>query len=105
MKIPHFIGISPPWGLPGLALLLAGLSMACGETQSEACRAYVACQEAYDEATGAAPADVAQYQAGGACWDSGANAAACTEDCQAGIDALDDAAQSEGIELPACQAP
>ena len=105
MKIPHFIGMSPRGGLAGACLLLAGLFCGCGEAPSEACRAYVACQQAYDEATGAAPADVTQYEAGGACWDSGANASACSEDCEAGVAALRDAALSEGIDLPACQTP
>ena len=52
--------------------------------------------------TGNAPVDVAQYQEGGACWDSAENAARCTDDCEAGLALLADAATDEGLELPVC---
>ncbi len=91
MGIRQFIGIS----------LVSG-ALGCGAPQSEQCRAYVACQQAYDEATGTAPVDVAQYLEGGACWDDANNAARCTEDCEAGLTLLADAADREGLPLPAC---
>ena len=91
MGIRQFIGI----------LLLAAAS-GCGAPQSEQCRSYVACQQAYDEATGIAPVDVSQYLEGGACWDDANNAAHCTEDCERGLALLAEAADSEGLLLPAC---
>lgn len=91
MGIRQFIGMS-----------LIGAAVGCVAPQSEQCRAYVACQQAYDEATGNAPVDVSQYLEGGACWDDANNAAHCTEDCQAGLALLADAAEREGLPLPAC---
>lgn len=90
-QIRTFIGIS----------LMAALG-ACSQEPTPECQAYVACQQAYDEATGAAPVDVTQYQPDGACWDSADNAARCTADCQAGLDALRGSAASEGLEIPSC---
>ncbi len=93
MEIRKFIGIS-----------LAAGALSCAAEPSAQCLTYVACQQAYDEATGNAPVDVTQYQSGGACWDSAENAARCTADCGAGLDLLTDAAATEGLELPACSA-
>lgn len=94
MEIRRFIGIS----------LLCGLG-ACRAEPSPECQTYRACQAAYDEATGTGPVDVSQYEADGACWDSGDNAARCTADCEAGAAALARAAAAEGLDVPACPSP
>lgn len=91
MGIQRFIGIS-----------LMPVALACATEPSEQCLAYAACQAAYDEATGNAPVDVAQYQTGGACWDSAENAVRCTDDCEVGLSLLADAAADEGLDLPTC---
>ncbi|OGQ17157.1 MAG: hypothetical protein A2138_27110 [Deltaproteobacteria bacterium RBG_16_71_12] len=91
MGIRRFIGIS-----------LVTAALGCATEPSDQCLAYAACQQGYDEVTGNAPVDVAQYQEGGACWDSAENAARCTDDCEAGLALLADAATDEGLELPVC---
>lgn len=85
-----------------IVISLLGGALACATEPSDACRSYVACQAAYDEATGTGPVDVAQYREGGACWDSAENAVQCTNDCESGLALLGDAAADEGLELAAC---
>lgn len=54
---------------------------ACGP--SDECRAYVACQRAYDDTV-----DTLQYEDDGACWNNLQSAQLCTAQCKEALAAL-----------------
>jgi hypothetical protein len=87
-----------------LVPLLAVLASACAQAPTDSCRRYVACQAEYDEASRTGPADVAQYEDGGLCWQSAENASICDEQCREGLAALEEAARSANLVLPSCGA-
>jgi hypothetical protein len=88
--------------VPALAFFAASLA-ACAQEPSDICNQYVACQQAYDEASDTGPTDVEQYEAGGLCWQSGENVETCDRQCTEGLDALKDAAARANLDVPACE--
>jgi hypothetical protein len=68
----------------GLALtLLATASGGCALPQSDACRAYVACQAVVDDRV-----DTGPWEEGGDCWNLPDTARRCDAQCRAALEAL-----------------
>ncbi|HEY4222879.1 MAG TPA: hypothetical protein VGO62_16090 [Myxococcota bacterium] len=77
---------------------------ACGGTdQSDICKKYVSCEQAYEKASSTGPVDLSQYAEGGPCWASAANSQECDQECTAGIAQDKDAAADANLDVPACQ--
>lgn len=70
---------------------------------SDACRQYVSCQAAYDDAAGLDPVDTADYARGGQCWETPEFSEACTGECEDALVALRDAAAAADLRVEECQ--
>lgn len=67
----------------GAALIALVLGAAACVPQSQTCADYVACQQAYD-----ASVDTSPWEPGGSCWTSPQQAAACDDQCEEALAAL-----------------
>jgi hypothetical protein len=84
------------------------MSLASGCTAPEptdACLVYVDCQRDFDAASGGAPVDTTRYQATGACWTDLQTAGLCDQECADALVALQDSADSQGLDVPSCEPP
>ena len=85
--------------------LFGSLAAGCPQPVPAACSAYIDCQAAYDEAAGLPSVDTSSYAEGGPCWGEPDSAQFCEEECQLGLEALIEAANDEGLDVPACALP
>lgn len=69
---------------------------------SDACRQYVSCQAAYDDAAGLDATDTADYDRGGQCWETPEFAEACDADCVDAVAALSAAAAAADLRVEEC---
>lgn len=68
-----------------------------------ACVTYIACQAAFDDATGLDPVDTSVYAEDGDCWAGDPTAAdRCSSECVANTDAVRRAADDADLDLAAC---
>lgn len=82
-----------------VALLGGAGPMACTLPQSEACRAYVACQAAVDDAV-----DTSPWDEGGDCWTLPDTARRCDAQCRAALEALLDTPDPPSVCLDGAEA-
>ncbi len=89
---------------PSVALLLV-CAVGCDREVDVACERYIACQQAYDEATGVPPADTSFYQLDGACWNVGDARARdrCIVECTENTAILKEAADELGVDVADCE--
>ena len=69
---------------------------------TDACRHYVACQKAFDDAAGLDPVDTAAYERDGACWTSPEFSEACDADCEDALVDLASAADAADLDVEEC---
>ena len=88
-----------------LTLVLLGVS-GCGGcpaiTPTDACRQYVDCQAAYDEAAGLDPVDTAAFDSDGSCWSSPELSDRCDAECIDAVDTLATAAAAADLRVEEC---
>jgi hypothetical protein len=88
----------------GLLVLAALTALAgCRLEQSGACAAYISCQAAYDDALDLDRVDTERFSAEGDCWTHPDVADDCTQICSVQTDALANAAEDAGLDLPECE--
>ena len=87
------------------ALFIVLWIAACGQSQSDLCKQYIACQQEYDQQSQTGPVDVAQFEPDGLCWKSSDNAATCDQECTQGIAANQEASANANLDTPSCTAP
>ena len=90
--------------LTGLALSSTVVLFACGTPEVDrACRQYVRCQAAFDQAADVSPADVSAYAADGPCWGGDPRSAdRCVVECLEATALLQAAADDAGLNVPQC---
>ena len=71
---------------------------------SPICVRYVACQQAFDDAAGLDPVDVAAYDVDGSCWATAEFAARCDLECTDAVASLRAASDAAELRVDECAA-
>ena len=93
----HRIGLLSP------VMLWVAVHLGCALPQDEECERYLSCRASFDAAFALPLADLSDYEATGACWDTPQNASLCRANCVQGTEELRNAAREAGEELSQCQ--
>lgn len=83
------------------AVAIAGCA---GLAPSDACRQYVDCQAAYDDAAGLDPVDTSSYDRDGSCWQSPELSQRCDAECTDAVASLREAAVAADLRVEECDA-